>query len=789
MSMRSFGKPLVAVALAAALASPAAAETVVATLTDGPQSRAMLSMALVEREVRALVREEFDVRFPADKALDGGWTQEGIRNALQQLLTDPDVDIIIARGVVSSHEAAKLPNLTKPVIATVVPDLEVQGFPFEGGVSGKRNFVYLSNLRGIETDFETLDAVVNPTHIAVLIDELINSAIPELVAVKPPELESELGVRVSVVPVGDSWEAGVAAIPEDADAVYVAPLLRLDETKTQQLANALIERRLPSFSSIGRGELPLGFLLAASGRVGDDVRLARRIALDLQQLLLGEPAASIKVDFRETQRLAINMRTARALGFTPRYAVLADAEQLYDDEAARAPELTIAEAMAAAVENNLGLSVSRLNPAIAGADVLGARSVLLPQLGIAGDYTRIDADRASPLFQSERSASVNLSASQVVYSADAWAGYRIAQYLQDAESEALRGAILDVVGRAAEGYLQVLRARALESVQRSNLEVTRQNLELSQVRESIGISGRADVLRWESQIASDRQNLIAAEASRRAAITALNQTLNRSLNLDFKSSEDDLAESIAIFEGPRFRTFIDNAAVWETFQDFQVMEALANSPELKEVDRLLDAQASEVTAAQRRYYLPELSLAAGGGSVLSRSGAGSDLSGTGLDDESWNVGLVAQWPLFTSGALKSRLSKARLQRRQIERQRAAVEEQIQARVRIALHQASGSFPAIELSSDAARAAIENLALVTDAYSKGAVSVTDLIDAQNAALAAELRAAEARYAYLIDLVEILRSTSDFSLLVDPASSPIWFDRVERFFKERGVDPKT
>lgn len=780
---------LVAAVAAVVVTPPAAGETIVATLADGPPSRAMVPLGLVEQEVRALVRDEFDVRFPTDKALDGGWTQAGIRGALRQLLADPEVDVIITTGVVSSHVAAKFPDLAKPVIAVMVPDLEVQGFPFEGGVSGKRNFVYLSNLRGIETDFATLNAVVNPNHIAVLVDELINSAIPELVAAKPVELESELGVQVSVVPVGDSWQAGVNGIPATADAVYVAPLLRFDEAETEQLAQALIDRKLPSFSSIGRSELPLGFLLAASGRVGDDVRLARRIALDLQRLLLGEQAATIKVDFRETQRLAINMRTARALGFTPRYAVLADAEQLYDDEAERAPELTIAEAMATAVENNLGLSVSRLDPDIAGADVLGARSALLPQLGVAGDYTRIDADRASPLFQSERSASVNLSASQVVYSADAWASYRIAQYLQAAEGEALQAAILDIIGRAAEGYLQVLRARALESVQRSNLEVTRENLELAQVRESIGISGRADVLRWESQIASDRQNLIGSEASRRAAITALNQTLNRSLNLDFKSSEDDLGQSIAIFEGPQFRTFIDNAAVWETFQDFQVTEAIANSPELREIDRLLEAQSSEVTAAQRRYYLPDLSLSASGGSVLSRSGAGSDLTGTGLDDESWNVGLVAQWPLFTSGALKSRLSKARLQRRQIERQRAAVAEQIQARVRIALHQASGSFPAIELSIDAARAATENLALVTDAYSKGAVSVTDLIDAQNAALAAELSAAEARYAYLIDLVEILRSTSDFSLLVDPASSPVWFDRVEQFFKERGIDPKT
>ena len=87
---------------------------------------------------------------------------------------------------------------------------------------------------------------------------------------------------------------------------------------------------------------------------------------------------------------------------------------------------------------------------------------------------------------------------------------------------------------------------------------------------------------------------------------------------------------------------------------------------------------------------------------------------------------------------------------------------------------------------AAGSANENLALVTDAYSQGVVSVTDLIDAQNAALAADLRATDTQYAALLDVVDVFRATSDFSLLSDPGSTEAWFQDVEAYFRAQGIE---
>jgi outer membrane protein TolC len=401
---------------------------------------------------------------------------------------------------------------------------------------------------------------------------------------------------------------------------------------------------------------------------------------------------------------------------------------------------------------------------------------------------RIDEDRANPIVQPERSVDAQVSGSQVLYSDDAYAALEIAAYLEASARLGLQTVVLDTLRAAANAYLTALRALALEGVRRSNLDVTRRNLELARLRETIGFSGRGDVLRWESQLATDRQNLIGAESDRRVAVTDFNRVLNWPQDRPFEPAGEDVARSIALFEDERFRAFIDNAAVWETFQDFSVERTLAQAPELKQLEETIRAQERQVRASRRKYFVPEVTLAGMHGTNISRGGTGSDVSGFGLDDHSWSVAVTASWPLFTSGALDARLSRERWTLIQLERQRAFVEEQLEARTRAALHRASGTYPAVELSADAQGAANENLELVTDAYGRGAVSVTDLIDAQNAALAAELRAADARYAYLIDVVDVLRSTGDFSLLLDREGTEAWFREVETWFLEHRAPPR-
>ena len=58
-------------------------------------------------EIRTLTEDEFNVLFPADKTRVADWTIAGVRVALQQLLADPEVDMVLAMGMMASELACR----------------------------------------------------------------------------------------------------------------------------------------------------------------------------------------------------------------------------------------------------------------------------------------------------------------------------------------------------------------------------------------------------------------------------------------------------------------------------------------------------------------------------------------------------------------------------------------------------------------------------------------------------------------------------------------------------------
>ena len=138
-----------------------------------------------------------------------------------------------------------------------------------------------------------------------------------------PELENNLIERVqgldlepATVRVGTSVADAIAAIPPDTEAVYVYPLIQLPPGDFERLVVALIERRLPSFSYWGDMEVELGLLASLFEAEAFD-RLGRRIALNVQRILLGEDAGTLPVDFVRRIRPSLNVDTVLTLGVVP----------------------------------------------------------------------------------------------------------------------------------------------------------------------------------------------------------------------------------------------------------------------------------------------------------------------------------------------------------------------------------------------------------------------------------------------------------------------------------------
>ena len=75
-----------------------------------------------------------------------------------------------------------------------------------------------------------------------------------------------------------------------------------------------------------------------------------------------------------------------------------------------------------------------------------------------------------------------------------------------------------------------------------------------------------------------------------------------------------------------------------------------------------------------------------------------------------------------------------------------------------------------------RYAGQNYELVSDAYARGAASITALIDAQTSALNAAESAANAVHEFLLDLLQVERATGAFGSLQQPEQRQAFLDRL-------------
>ena len=108
----------------------------VGVVIDGPWERNPLMEETTKREVQAITAREFDVRFPPEATVVADWSIESIQEALNRVMTDPDIDVVITWGLIASDLVCRRAEYPKPVIAPAIVDVEIQNVPFEKGAGG-----------------------------------------------------------------------------------------------------------------------------------------------------------------------------------------------------------------------------------------------------------------------------------------------------------------------------------------------------------------------------------------------------------------------------------------------------------------------------------------------------------------------------------------------------------------------------------------------------------------------------------------------------------------------------
>ena len=734
----------------------------------------------LRQEISRILEVDYTVQMPADLDQTADGSVESVQAALKTLLGNKQVNLIVATGPLGSREAGHLPDLAHPVIGTWILDPQVQQVPFKDGGSGRHNFTYITVGNLLRADIAALDQVVEYDHLVVVGSAGWVAALPG----DGSALAEITTARSSFVVGEDPVDSILASLPDDADAIYLLPMIDMSSAEIAELLTAFTERNLPVLSLIGEPEVRAGALLGVAPADWKQ-RMVRRVALVAAEVLSGTEPADIPVMMMRDGRLFLNLRTANLIGVSPPFEVIIEAVMIDEIAEPGTERIDLYAAMAAAQSQNRDIASVESAVAAGREQVNVAKSELLPQINLGLGGRVVDQNTANVFPNlSERTFGGNASLTQIIYSDRAWADYSIEKHLQEARIGELSRVRLEVGLEAATAYLDVLRAQTQLQIQRQNLEFSRTNLERAQVRVSVGEANRSELYRWESQIAAEQARVMEAAVSRRLAAFELNRVLDRPLEAPLELVDTTLDDQYSTLIDPRIDRYTRDPRSLEVLRDFLAQKGLVGSPELQQFDAEILAAERAHSAATRSFWRPDIGLQGSVDQVFSRGGEGAPTTDSGTSaDTFWNVGVFLSLPLFEGGARLAETHRATQETYRLIRAREAAAQRVDRGVRDAVFLVASSRLTIDLARKAAEAARLNLEIVADNYTLGRVSLVDLLDAQTNALNTDLAAANAVNNYLIDLMRTERAVGRFTFFVPEKERGVWIEELESYERER------
>ena len=534
-------------------------------------------------------------------------------------------------------------------------------------------------------------------------------------------------------------------------AVYVLPLPHVDPAARTRLFGELARDGFVSVAADGRDAITRGAL--AGYKPDQTSRIAREIALAVDELVRGTPTAVTSSNVSAIPRLTINTDTLRAVRLSVRWDTVLNAEFVTPDGAPEREIPSLARAIEQALANNADLAAFRSATEAQSTALDIALSALLPTVAASARFAAIDEDRAESAatpFQYE--GAVGARVEQVLWSEEAWAAVRVQRLLTTAQNLTLLSVRADTALETAEAYYNLVRAVGLVQIRREAVTRTRANLDRARLLERIGQETAANIFRFESQLAQDNQALIDAITQARGAMLTLNRlrgvpdpdpafiaSIGRVPPLTVPlATTERLVENFSTLGGVTL------------LERFAVDSALERSELLAARGATVAARERELQSARRRFFSPTVAAfgevsrtiyeaGEGEGTVIELSPGFSIDSGalSTADETDWSGGVSVTLPLYTGQERLARTRRARSSLDQAIHERVGVALALEEYARFSVTALVAAFNKLAEARAAEGAARQGLALVEEGYERGAFTSVELLDAQNnAAIAAQ-----------------------------------------------------
>lgn len=756
----------------------------IGVLVDAKQQQINMLIEQLEPELNALLGTKFHIQILEDNILNANWYANVAAKNYEHLVQDPDIDIIIGFGILTGSVIAQQGTYQKPVIALGIFDPKLQGLPApENNRSDVHNLTYiLWSHQSLERSLDVFYNIFPYQKVGIVFySEVLDFLARDMDFAK--DIMKKNRTSFALIPFTDEFETLSMAVRQSIDAFYIGYLGPHEGAEKRAFIDAVNESGIPSFGS-SIADVQQG-VLAAIAPEENLSRMMRRISLHVEALLNGEDAAHLPVHMSFEENLTLNMQTANKIGFSPKFTVLMQAALVNEFALESVRVVDLVQVMREAKNANLDLKIEEGTINALKKDLDLSRTRFFPSLSVYATGTAMDKNRAESSFgqQPQRIITATAGFEQLIFSSETIGNISIQKHLLRASEYGYERLELDIVLDAAVAYFQVLKAKTGHKIQQDNVALTKRNLEISRQREAVGYSGRSDVYRWESRLAAANTDLLATKNNVALTKIQLNQLLNLPIGEPFIARETTLSDSLYISYLSSVEQHIDTPQALGIYTDFLIEEAVRNAPEMGQISANLNALQRSLRLFQQARFLPTIGLGAEWQYVASRHGAGSNVSGVAPINYPWNVSLNASWPLFQGGATRANIQQSRIKINKLEDQKARLVQILELNVRAAVLDLTVRWVNLESSQKSAELTEKSLALVQDEYAQGRVSIVDLVDAQNAALAARLSTLDSEYEFLVSILKTERAVGKFSLLNTPEEQRDFIKRFEAYLNAR------
>jgi outer membrane protein len=301
--------------------------------------------------------------------------------------------------------------------------------------------------------------------------------------------------------------------------------------------------------------------------------------------------------------------------------------------------------------------------------------------------------------------------------------------VRQAEAEA-ESAENDVRAQVARAYLAALRAEAVWTATRADVQLAEAILKVAQDQKSAGTGTGLEITRAGVLLANQKQRELVAGTDRSAALLQL----ARAMHLD-------LAAELVLTD-PLIMTPADSLPVTEG-----VREALEERADWKAQQKRLEA-ARLMQSAARLDRLPAVSVF---------GDYGSTGSGIGHALPTRTVGVSVQIPLFDGGRVDARRAQGASQYRQELIRSADLRAQIELEVRLALENLQSSAAQVKTAEEGLALADSEAVQAERRYRAGAIASIEVADAQTRLERARENRITAIFGYHIARINLAAAT--------------------------------